>query len=234
MSENNPRPEPRDRTALYIAIVGATATIIAAFITVLPNLLNRASPPPPAAPLVVTITPMPTQVSQAIATAPGTAGRIDFLVTNNRAAPYDFFIDNEYQITVPAGGYQLLRVIPGEHTLTHCPRGERPGNEPNECASVAREVQKSPFDWQLGGSIAARDKVLLFLLNQIDNDIDIYVNDTEMVPVNAHQMGTIQLEPGTHKLQACHRGITPAQGRCGNVGEFEFLANVEMFVVNVP
>lgn len=59
MSEN--KPEPKDRTALYIAIVGASATIVAALIGVLPNIVNRNAPPP--TPLVITTTPVPTQVS---------------------------------------------------------------------------------------------------------------------------------------------------------------------------
>jgi hypothetical protein len=56
-------PAPRDRTPLYIAIVGATATIMAALIGVLPNLTRQNSPPP--TPIVITATPAPTEVAQA-------------------------------------------------------------------------------------------------------------------------------------------------------------------------
>lgn len=60
MSEN--KPEPRDRTPLYIAIVGALATIAAALIGVLPNMLNRGAPPPSPIAIVITATPVPTQI----------------------------------------------------------------------------------------------------------------------------------------------------------------------------
>lgn len=250
MSENKPRPETKDRTALYIAIVGATATVIAAAIGVLPNLLNRVPAPAPT-PIVVTAAPIPTEVSQVTAipptTAPATvnpptatlaeptaASRIDFLVANNREGAFDFFIDDEYQITVPAGGYQLLRVIPGEHKLTHCPQGSKPSDANSGCESLSREVRNEPYDWQLGGTVPARDEMLLFLLNQIDHDVDIFVNETNMVPVNAHQIGTIQVAPGIIQIQTCRRGSTPTQGVCGVAGSFEFTRKVEMYVVNVP
>lgn len=233
MSENAPRPPPKDRTALYIAIVGALATVSAAFIGILPGLLNRAPAPAPTA-LVATANPMPTQAAQPTTVSPTLAARIDFLVTNNRAGPFDFFIDDEYQITVPPGGYQVLRVIPGEHRLTHCPRGTKPSDSNNECETLAREVKNEPYDWQLGGTIPARGEVLLFLLNQIDHDVDIYIEGQAMVPVNSHKFGTIQLDPGTYMIRTCPRGATPAQGICGTTGEYELLYNVEMYVVNVP
>lgn len=58
------KPEPKDRTALYIAIVGACATIAAALIGVLPTILNRAPAPTPVA-IVITASPAPTSNTQA-------------------------------------------------------------------------------------------------------------------------------------------------------------------------
>jgi hypothetical protein len=238
MSETKPPSEHKDRTALYIAIVGATATILAALIGVLPNLLNRGATPVPT-PLVIVATAVPTPLAQATAvlptqTAAAGTGRIDFLVTNNRESAFDFFVDDEYQVTIPPGSYQLLRVVPGERRLTHCPQGTKPSDASNTCETLTREVQSEPYDWQLGGTTPAREKVLLFLLNQIDNDIDVFVDGAEKVPVNAHKIGTIHLEPGTHEVQTCPRGAAPAQGDCGKVSAFEFLRSVEMYVVNVP
>lgn len=62
MSAN--KPEPKDRTALYIAIVGASATIVAALIGVLPNVLKRDTPVTPIA-IIITATPPPTSIAQA-------------------------------------------------------------------------------------------------------------------------------------------------------------------------
>lgn len=66
MSEK--QPPPKDRTTLYIAIVGAAATILAALIGTLPNLLPRNDAPSPT-PIVITATSAPTVVSQAPSTA---------------------------------------------------------------------------------------------------------------------------------------------------------------------
>lgn len=64
MSEK--KSEPKDRTALYIAIVGATATVIAALIGVLPNLLRN----PPPTPVVITAAPAATVIAQATTLPP--------------------------------------------------------------------------------------------------------------------------------------------------------------------
>lgn len=261
MSE--PKPESKDRTALYIAIVGATATIVAALVGILPNLLNRSAPPTL---LVITATPPLTIIAQATTTIPPTltnvppttvptttnppptlaptatnapsptasVQRIDFLVTNNRTDALDFYIDDEFQVTVPAGGYQLMRVIPGERRLTHCPRNAKPSDAASGCETLTREVKNNPYDWELGGTVPAPREVLLFMLNQIDNDVDIFIDGSTKVSVNAHKMGTTQLVPGAHEIQTCLRGTNPSQGVCGTANRFELLRKVEMFLVNLP
>lgn len=61
------KPEPRDRTPIYLALIAAVATITAALIGVLPNLVNPRSAP---APIVITATSAPTQAALATATVP--------------------------------------------------------------------------------------------------------------------------------------------------------------------
>ncbi len=218
MSAPQPQPERKDRTPIYIAIIGAVTTIIAAFIAISPSLLNRNTPTP---------TPAPTQ-------GPTVSARIDFVIINSRSTPFDFYIDNEFQATIPNGGYNVLRVLPGEHTLTDCPVGIKPSSNATACETATRGVSSNPYDWQLKGEVPASSNVLLFLLNQVNSNQDIYVDGTSMTPVDAHQFKTTQVQPGKHTIQSCNRGIKPVAptDACGAALDFDLIRNVEMFVVN--
>jgi hypothetical protein len=256
MSESSPQPS-RDRTPIYLALIAATSTIIAALIAVLPNILNtnqRGAPPQQPTVIVVTATLAPaTEAPIATATTPPAATtaalgqpgatlagpspttdtRITFLLLNNFDKNQDFYIDSNLAISVNSGQYQTLHVQPGSHELKNCLLGSDPTVKDN-CFAQTANVNQNPYLWQIDGNAPVTDQPILVVLNQANSPQDVFVDNSNAGTVSAHDFMAIRVPVGSHSLQPCTAGNTPASNpnACGAFTGLDAHHPVISFTIN--
>ncbi len=272
MSEN--KSAPRDRTPLYIAIVGATATILAALISQLPNLMNRSQPTP--TPIIITATPPqtfgaqannvvptetsaaptattlpntlaptatetpfspPTELRAASATplppSPTRSNVITLLLINNLPRAMEFFVDGQSLTTINSGAYQPLRITPGTHEFKQCVLGSD-YNAPENCFAKNYSAAPNPDVWEMFDSnhplVTGANSVLL-VLNRAQSPQDFFVDNQfqETVPPNAYTALTVR--NGAHFVQPCAVGTTPPAPSCGDRIQINFRFPTHYFVI---
>ena len=200
MSESPRKPEQKDRTALYVAIVGATATIIAALIGIVPLYLNRNSPPP-------TPTPAPTTV---LATLTPNATTNTLVVVNQFERVQDFVLDGSLLGTIETGKYKSFEIPPGPHEFKNCSVPTDPAVTP-ECSSKQVNATSDPYPWDIYGNAPLRGNATLLVLNPNSTDRDFFLDDVPKGTVRAHSFVVIDTPPGKYVVRTCTPGSPPTR-----------------------
>ncbi len=258
MSEK--KSEPRDRTPVYIAIVGATATVLAALITQLPNLMNRPEVTP--TPIVITATPPPTHVTQATnmspgaTTAPSTTAPtatvelraasatpvpssptpdniVTLVLVNNLPQAMEFFVDGVSVSSIDSGAYQVVPVERGRHEFKQCVHGSDTAN-PNNCFAKSTILNDAVDYWEMfetNSSIPPQSTLKLIVINQSSTPQDIFMDGIFAKTVNARDFIELNGPGGLHTIQPCAQGATPASGSCGERTSLQLSKRIEIYKI---
>lgn len=195
MNEPPPKKESRDRTVLYIAIIGATATVLAALIGIVPVFLNRSAPPP-------TDTPPPAAIST---NAPTTS---TLVVMNQFNQVQDFLLDNAVLGAIETGKYRTFEIPPGPHEFKNCSVPSDPAIKP-ECNSKQVNVATDPYAWYIYGNPTPRENATLIVMNPNGVEQDVLIDDVPKGTVGAHAFLVVDTKPGNYVLKSCTRGNPP-------------------------
>jgi hypothetical protein len=198
MSEKN--SESRDRTPIYIALIGALATIAAAFIAIAPNFWRPRRAPQGAA-------PPPRGAARA---APADTS-LKFILVNNSEYAQDFYIDNTFAEAINTGTYVVLRVAPGEYTLTTCARGANPLKQPENCSASPTKVRvyDNPYLWHIYGDKRASGQMTYLVVNQSNSARDIFIDSAFKTTLRANDFVALTVPATEHVGQDCAQGKTP-------------------------
>ncbi|MBI4672395.1 MAG: hypothetical protein HY741_12120 [Chloroflexi bacterium] len=197
MSEK--KSEARDRTPIYIALIGATATLAAALIAIAPNFLRPSAPQP---------LPPPATVSGQIAP---TVALLKFVLVNNSEFAQDFYIDNTFAEAINSGTYVVLTIPPGDYTLTTCARGANPIKQPENCSATDTKVRvhDNPYLWHIYGNQQASGQMTYLAVNQSNTPRDLFIDGTFKTTVPANDFVALTLPATEHVGQDCTQGKTP-------------------------
>lgn len=246
MSEN--QSPHKDRTALYIAIVGATATIIAALIAVSPNWFNRnsgtttivitatpeatgvaqATAVPTHTPIPSTIAPTNTVAPTATAISPTPNNSTSLLLVNNLPRQMDFYADGVKTTSIDSGTYQVLPVPIGAHEFKQCVFGT------DNCFAKTARLSRVIDYWEMFDTLSAGElqtTLTLLVLNQSAAPQDIYMDGIFAKRVDANNFIALTGPGGLHTLQACAAGETPASGKCGERYPLQLGKKIEIFKI---
>ncbi len=250
MSSPSPSQDSKNRTPIITAAIAALGAVLVALIGVLPNLLSsRAAPTPPAVIVVTATLPPATNTPVALATAtvvpteisstvtsqlptPTPDTRIKFLLVNNFEKNQDFYIDGILATAINSGTYKPLRVPPGPHELKNCLLGSDASVAEN-CFTQKANVADNPSLWEIRGDAKRSGDVILLVLNQSALDQDIFIDNSMFGTVAAGDFTANRVPAGTHFLQPCGKGLTPASGAtaCGARQEVNWQKPIESFTI---
>ncbi|HZQ10619.1 MAG TPA: hypothetical protein VFD70_28830 [Anaerolineae bacterium] len=250
MSSPPPNPESKNLTPIITAAIAAIGAIVVAVIGVLPNILpTRAVPTQPAV-IVVTAT-LPPATNTQVALAPATFApteisptltsqlptptqdtRIKFLLVNNFDKNQDFYIDGILATAINSGTYKPLRVTPGTHELKNCLLGSDASVAEN-CFTQKANVTDNPYLWEIRGDAPRSGDVILLVLNESALDQDIFIDNSMFGTVPAGDYTANRVPAGTHFLQPCGKGQTPASSAnaCGARQEVNWQRPIESFTI---